>query len=164
MVRRSHKFLLLLAAGVIASLPATAWAAPAIPAPRAPQNPYFAANPGNNIHNDTWMTDAYARGGPTGKSPVTSTGNQPASLCGSLTFDKAGRIVTVCPSTIAPPVLRLVDPSSLATLASYTLPAGGPPPPGTPAGALPVEVWRRAVGKAGGHRARQRVSRLSLPP
>jgi hypothetical protein len=133
MVDRPHRLSLLLAACVLGALPASASAAPAIPPPNAPQNPYFAANPNNNIHNDTWMTDSYARGGPSGKNPVTNAGTQPASLCGSLTFDKQGRIVTVCPSTVAPPELRLIDPNTLATLATYTLPAGGPPPPGTPA-------------------------------
>jgi streptogramin lyase len=124
---------LLLAVGGALALPASATAAPAIPPPQAPQNPYFAANPNNNIHNDTWMTDAYARGGPTATNPVTNAGTQPPSLCGSLTFDKQGRIVTVCPSTVAAPQLRLVDPNSLAMLASFNLPAGGPPPPNTPA-------------------------------
>ena len=133
MVKRVNRVLLLFATGGALALPASAAAAPVIPPPKAPQNPYFAANPNNNIHNDTWMTDAYARGGPTGTNPVTNSGTQPASLCGSLTFDKQGRIVTVCPSTVAAPQLRLVDPSSLATLASYDLPAGGPPPPNTPA-------------------------------
>ncbi len=37
--------------------------APAVPqpvaAPRPPQHPFLAADPGNNIHNDAYMTDAY---------------------------------------------------------------------------------------------------------
>src|SRR6185437_4302758 len=48
------------------------------------------------------------------------------------TFDRKGRIVSVCPSTVAPPVLRLIDPRTLAVLAEYRLPAGLPRPPGTP--------------------------------
>ena len=32
----------------------------------APQNPFMARNPNSNIHNDTWMTDAYQRKGPLG--------------------------------------------------------------------------------------------------
>ena len=63
----------------------------------APQNPILGKNPNNNIHDDTWMTDAYRRGGPTGSSPATSLGALPPSLCGSITFDGEGRIVTVCP-------------------------------------------------------------------
>ena len=34
---------------------------------RAPQNPFMARNPRNNIHNDTWMTDAYQWAGPIGQ-------------------------------------------------------------------------------------------------
>ena len=37
------------------------------------QNPFMAANPNSNIHNDTWMTDAYNRRGPLGDSPVQSS-------------------------------------------------------------------------------------------
>jgi hypothetical protein len=91
----------------------------------------MAPDPNNNIHNDTWMTDAYPRGGPTGSAPRTSLGALPPSLCGSITFDSRGRIVTVCPSLIAPPELRLIDPQSLQVLASYTLP-DAPTPAGTP--------------------------------
>src|SRR5262245_7989295 len=133
MLKGTHSVVLAVAVAGLVLLPATASAAPAIPAPQAPQNPYFAPNPNNNIHDDTWMTDAYSRGGPSGKRLVTNLGMQPPSLCGSITFDKKGRIVTVCPSLIAPPTLRLVDPKTLAVLASYTLPAGGAPPPNTPA-------------------------------
>jgi hypothetical protein len=116
----------------VLAIPASALAAPAIPPPHAPHNPHLAADPGNNIHNDTWMTDAYRRAGPAGAHLTTRLGAMPASLCGSLTFDRKGRIVSVCPSTIAPPVLRLIDPDTLAVLAAYQLPAGLPRPPGTP--------------------------------
>ena len=84
MFKRFHSVVVLLAL----VLPATAAAAPAIPPPQAPQNPFFAANPNNNIHNDTWMTDTYARGGPLGSNPTTNFGPMSPSVCGSLTFDK----------------------------------------------------------------------------
>jgi hypothetical protein len=86
----------LIAAGVASLLFA---AAPAVARPvmptRPPQNPYLAPNPNSNIHNDTWMTDAYQRAGPAGRRLVTSFGSYPPSLCGSLAFDRKGRIVTV---------------------------------------------------------------------
>ncbi len=97
-----------------------------------PQNPYLARDPSSNIHNDTWMTDAYRRGGPLGNALVTESEAKPLSLCGSLAFDSRDRIVSVCPSTIAPPQARIIDPSTLATISSYTLP-DAPDPPGTPA-------------------------------
>jgi hypothetical protein len=120
-----------LAIAAALALSPSALAAPRIPAPRAPQNPFFAPNPANNIHNDTWMTDAYRRPGPRGPAFTTSLGPLPPSVCGSITFDSRGRIVTVCPSLVAPPALRLIDPRTLAVLAEYTLP-DAPPPPGTP--------------------------------
>ena len=97
----------------------------------APESPFMAANPNSNIHNDPWMTDAYpARPGPLGRSPVTSSSAASPAVCGSLAFDTRGRIVSVCPSAIAPPQARIIDPSTLATLASYDLP-NAPDPPGT---------------------------------
>jgi hypothetical protein len=120
-----------LTVAVLAAAPVPAGAASAIPDPRPPQNPYLADNPANNIHNDTWMTDAYAIGGPRGRNLRTSLGALPASICGSLTFDRRGRIVTVCPSIGQPPRLRLIDPDSLALLAEYALP-NAPTPAGTP--------------------------------
>ena len=33
----------------------------------APQNPFLAHDPRSNIHNDTWMTDAYRQRGPLGR-------------------------------------------------------------------------------------------------
>jgi hypothetical protein len=113
------------------TLPATATAAPPIPAPRAPQNPHLAPDPSSNIHDDTWMTDAYARSGPTGRRGlVTGLGPLPPSLCSATTFDSRGRIVTVCPSLVSAPVLRLIDPASLKVLAERTLP-DAPTPKGT---------------------------------
>jgi hypothetical protein len=96
----------------------------------APQNPYLAANPGSNIHNDTWMTDAYRRSGPLGNNPQTSSGAMAPSLCGSLAFDSQSRLVSVCPSTLAPPQARIIDPNTLEVVSTYTLPTA-PNPPGT---------------------------------
>ncbi|HET9104290.1 MAG TPA: hypothetical protein VFN55_13130 [Solirubrobacteraceae bacterium] len=119
--------------GASPALEAQAIAAPAISAPAAPQNPHLAPNPNSNIHDDTWMTDAYRRPGPRRGRFITRLGALPASLCGSLTFDRGGRIVTVCPSTVSPPALRVIDPHSLRVIGQYTMPAGLPAPKGTPA-------------------------------
>ncbi len=90
----------------------------------------MAANPNSNIHNDTWMTDAYNRPGPLGNNLVATSGSLPPSLCGSLTFDSKGRIVSVCPSLVAPPTARIIDPNSLEVISSYVLPTA-PNTPGT---------------------------------
>jgi hypothetical protein len=95
----------------------------------APQNPFMARNPNSNIHNDTWMTDAYARSGPLGHGLQATSGAMPAALCGSVAFDSNGRIVSVCPSIAAPVTARVIDPATLDVLASYTMP-GGPNPSG----------------------------------
>jgi hypothetical protein len=95
----------------------------------APQNLFMATNPNSNIHNDTWMTDAYARSGPLGHDLQASSGAMPAALCGSVAFDSHGRIVSVCPSIVAPATARVIDPNTLDVLASYTMP-GGPNPSG----------------------------------
>ena len=99
---------------------------------RAPQNPFMAPNPRGNIHNDTWMTDSYSWAGPLGRSPVASSNAMPPALCGSLTFHSHGYIVSVCPSLIAPPQVRVIDPQSLELLATYDMP-NAPSPPGTKA-------------------------------
>jgi hypothetical protein len=110
--------------------------APAVPhqlkPTRAPQNPFMARNPRSNIHNDTWMTDAYAWAGPIGRSPVATSSSMPPALCGSLTFHTRGYIVSVCPSILAAPQARVIDPNTLEILASYNMP-NAPDPPGTKA-------------------------------
>ncbi|MET0839295.1 MAG: hypothetical protein ABWY19_10970 [Marmoricola sp.] len=89
-----------------------------------PRNPYMAANERSNIHNDAYQTDAYNVAGPRGRDPqVTST--LFAAECASITFDRQGRLVTVCVSPTGA-TLRLIDPDSLATLASYELPPREP--------------------------------------
>jgi hypothetical protein len=117
------------------SLPAfqgSASNAPPLPASQttfAPQNPFMAPNPNNNIHNDTWMTDAYPdRSGPMGKSLVATSSAASPAVCGSLAFDSRGRIVSVCPSSIAAPQVRMIDPNTLATIATYDLPNAADPP------------------------------------
>ncbi len=94
------------------------------------QNPFMAVNPDSNIHNDTWMTDAYNRPGPLGRSLQTQSAQYKSALCGSLAFDSQGRIVTVCPSIPFPPEARIIDPDTLEIIDSYVLP-NAPSPPGT---------------------------------
>ncbi len=97
----------------------------------AEQNPFMTANPNSNIHNDTWMTDAYNRSGPLGDSPVQSSYAYPSSLCGSIAFDSQGRILTVCPSIPFAPQARIIDPDTLAPIDTLDLPQA-PNPPNTP--------------------------------
>ena len=120
--------------GGVTSLPdfqGSAATASKISKPTKPeQNPFMAANPDSNIHNDTWMTDAYNRRGPLGSSPVTSSYAYQSALCGSIAFDSQGRIVTVCPSIPFAPQARIIDPVTLAPISTFNLPTA-PNPPGT---------------------------------
>jgi len=95
---------------------------------RAPQNPFLAHDPSSNIHNDTWMTDAYRRRGPLGRSPVTFSASMPPALCGSLTFHSKGWIVAVCPALEEGPQARVIDPATLDVLATSDLPNALDPP------------------------------------
>jgi hypothetical protein len=99
-----------------------------ITATRPPQNPQMAPNPWSNIHNDTWMTDAYAYAGPLGKSPVATSSSMSPALCGSLTFDSHGDIVSVCPSLAAAPQARVIDAKTLEVRATYNMPTTTDPP------------------------------------
>ncbi len=91
-----------------------------VPAPSPPQHPFLAPDPGNNIHNDAYMTDAYPGPGPLGVSPTVGSTLQVAE-CASLTFDRRGRLETVCVGAVSP-TLKLLDPVTLEELASYRLP------------------------------------------
>jgi hypothetical protein len=84
-----------------------------------PRNPFMAPNGRSNIHDDAYMTDTYAGGGPLGGGPEASS--LFSRECGSITFDSQGRIVTICVG-LDRPVLALLDPHTLATLAAMPLP------------------------------------------
>ena len=94
--------------------------------PLAPQHPFMARNPWNNIHNDAYMTDAYDGPGPLGNK-MTRASTFKVRECASVTFDSRGRIVTICVG-LDRPVLTLMDPKTLETLASLDLPARTPRP------------------------------------
>ena len=100
------------------------------PATVAPGNPYLAPNPRSNVHNDTWMTDAYRRRGPLGRSPRALSAAMPPGVCGSLAFHSRGYLISICPTATAPQA-RVIDPDTLEILASYDMPLA-PDPPGTP--------------------------------
>jgi hypothetical protein len=91
--------------------------------PEPPQHPFMAPNGRSNIHNDAYMTDTYLIGGPLGDGAETSS--LFARECASVTFDSQGRIVTICVG-LDRPVLALLDPHTLATVAAMPLPIRNP--------------------------------------
>jgi hypothetical protein len=96
--------------------------------PRTPQNPFMAPNGTSEIHDDEWQTDVNWWGGPLGRKPQTFSNYLAASGtpsigrdCGSITFDRRGRVISICIS-LGGPQLYMFDPRTLATLATFTLP------------------------------------------
>jgi hypothetical protein len=88
-----------------------------------PQHPFMAPNGRNNIHDDAYMTDTYALSGPLADGPEVST--LFFRECASVMFDSAGRIVTICVG-LDRPVLALLHPQTLQTLAAMPLPVRNP--------------------------------------
>lgn len=90
---------------------------------RIPQNRFMAVNGTSEIHDDAWQSDIYTWAGPLGRTPETfSSYLPPGHDCGSVTFDSRGRVVAICISTSGPE-LYMFDPRTLATLATFSLPA-----------------------------------------
>lgn len=92
-------------------------------APRTPRHPFMAPNGLSNIHSDAYQTDTNTWAGPLGRTSVDSAYFN--RECASITFDSRGRIVTICVG-LDRPVLALLDPDSLDTLAAYELPPRTP--------------------------------------
>jgi hypothetical protein len=101
---------------------------PATPQPvgsiLAPRHPFMAPNGSSNLHEDAWQTDTSVRTGPLGRD-MSRRSTFYAHECASITFDSRGRIVTVCVG-LERPILKLLDPNTLAEIASMDLPARRP--------------------------------------
>lgn len=100
--------------------PATARPLPGTP---PPQHPYLAANGRSGMHADAAGSGTYPWSGPLGKKPAVDSEKMAAlgGECATVTFDKDGRIVTVC-GTFTGFLVKLLDPKTLDTLAEYKLP------------------------------------------
>jgi hypothetical protein len=96
--------------------------------PPTPRNRFMAPNGRSEIHDDAWQTDAYSWGGPLGRSPQTRSTSLGGD-CGSITFDRHGRIVTICVG-LGGPQLFMIDGRTLDTLATFALPPRQGLPPG----------------------------------
>ena len=138
-----------LAAAAVLAAPASGAASPAIPIPDdprglllqpflgtaaaerplhrppVPQHPYMAANDDSIIHNDAWQTDTYDRAGPVGPDLVVSSTNSLIRDCSSLSFLPDGTMLTVCIG-VGRPIVKALDPDTLAEIASYQLPQRDP--------------------------------------
>jgi len=91
-----------------------------------PQNPFMARNGLSEIHDDGWQSDIYSWGGPLGHKPHSfSSYLAPGRDCGTLTFDRKGRVVSICIG-LSGPTLYMFSAKALATLASFSLPPRTP--------------------------------------
>ena len=88
--------------------------------PATPHNAFMAPNGESEIHDDGWQTDVNTWGGPLGRSPKTLSSSLYRD-CGSITFDREGRVVSICVGGTGPQ-LYMFDPNTLATLATFMLP------------------------------------------
>jgi hypothetical protein len=97
---------------------------PAIPKPitalPVPQDPYMASNGRSNIHVDAYQSDTYATTGPLGLAPTVKSATL-LGIGGTVTFDRAGRIVVLVLGN-GPRRLFLLDPVTLGTEAVLNLP------------------------------------------
>ena len=89
-----------------------------------PQHPFLASNGASNIHNDGYMTDTYAWAGPTDLAALQVVRASLGGECASVTFDAAGRLITVCISITGTKELVSLDPHTLERVATYALPSG----------------------------------------
>ena len=87
---------------------------------RVPRHPFMAPNPLSNIHNDAYQSDVYNRPGPLGEDMETSSALFTRE-CASVTFDRRGRIVTVCVG-LDRPVLAVLDPETFEPYSTMDLP------------------------------------------
>lgn len=101
--------------------------------PTIPQNPYMAPNGASSTHNDSWQSDVYEGPGPLGKDPVLTSNGSFTGDCISPTFDRDGRVISICSTPTEPgPKLKMFDPVTLDEIASVILPNRPAPLNGIP--------------------------------
>src|SRR5215212_6672349 len=109
--------------------------APATPMPvfatEPPRHRFMAPNGKSNIHVDAWQTDRNRWFGPLGRGTTRNSSFQSAD-CASHTFDRRGRLITVCVG-LQGPRLVMFDPDTLDELARFQM-----PPRQLQAGATPI--------------------------
>jgi hypothetical protein len=105
-----------------------AWTPQPVFAPPAPRHPFMAPNQRSNIHSDAFQTDTNVWSGPLGHDlEVISHYEPPGGVCGSITFNAQGQIISTCLQVRAVR-LKLFDAQTLEELASMELPPRAPNP------------------------------------
>jgi len=83
----------------------------------------MAPNGRSNTHNDAYMTDSYAIGGPVDDA-ISLTFADMNRICITIGFDEQGRIRTLCTGADSRRAVYLMNPVTLEIIDSYELPAG----------------------------------------
>jgi outer membrane protein assembly factor BamB len=117
-VRTSRKVVLAVWLIVLATVVPSA-AGPPVPG-EIPQNPAAAPNGRSNALNDSYASQTYTWAGPATEPGDVLLGGFFGN-CATVAFDEIGRILAVCRGG---PTLELIDPATLQTLSTLTLPQG----------------------------------------
>jgi hypothetical protein len=115
----------LAAMGTVPSTVVHAATAPADITSTVPQNPHLAPNGLGSYHDDAYQSDTFPWAGPPA-APGTIQLAEFAGWCSPALFDAARRVFTTC-ITDQGPRLFLLDPDTLATVASLTIPVRANP-------------------------------------
>ena len=91
----------------------------------APRHPFMAPDGRSNIHVDAYQTDTNKRAGPLGRRPMRRASTFQSADCATVTFDSAGRIVTICVG-LEGPRLMLLHPGNLHERGRFPLPPRDP--------------------------------------
>lgn len=91
---------------------------------KVPSHPFMAPNGRSNLHNDPYMTDAYAIKGPESADINVTMSNLDKILGGTIVFNREGKIITLGLGTDGSRILYLLEPSNLEVIDSYALPSG----------------------------------------
>ncbi|MBA2505172.1 MAG: hypothetical protein H0V29_04410 [Thermoleophilaceae bacterium] len=91
-----------------------------VSSPDPPRHPFMAPNGKSNLHVDGYQSDAHQQLGPLGND-MQRVNTFYAADCASITFDSRGRVIAMCVG-LARPVLKMLDPQTLAEIATLDMP------------------------------------------
>ncbi len=94
-----------------------------LPLLELPQHPFLAPTGRAGMHGDAYGSGTHPAAGPLGRAPVVRSAKmgEIAGECAAVTFDSAGRMITVC-SDFFEMALYAMDPDDLGVFAKHVLP------------------------------------------
>ena len=91
-----------------------------LPGGHLPRHPFMSSAGANSMHGDAYASDTHPFPGPLGRSPKVVRANK--NTCAAMTFTARGLGIVQC-GGVQNFTMRLIDPMTLADLATYNLPA-----------------------------------------